>query len=134
MSKSSASLLMTGGRPSDSDAAGPSGAQSAMDYVDTSEDSSDSCDSFISVTSSPIPTSSAAALLRQTEAAAAAAAAAAKETANVDVVPEVRLSQPAPPPPPPPPVQLLAPAGLPASRPMNPTRPSGFSIEDIMRR
>jgi uncharacterized Zn-finger protein len=122
--------LVHSNRPSDLEA-GPSGSKSAMDYVDTSEDSSDSCDSFISVTSSPVPTSSAAALLRQTEAAAAAAAAAASATKDVDVNPEiVRL----PPQPPPPLVQLLPPPAPPAARPMNPSRPSGFSIEDIMRR
>lgn len=106
---------------------GPSGNQ---DYVDTSEDSSDSCDSFISVTSSPVPTSSAAALLRQTEAAAAAAAAAASKEA-----PPVRPVLAPPPPPPPLPPPVTAPAAVPpVVRPLNPSRPSGFSIEDIMRR
>jgi len=98
-------------------AAGPSGVQSTeYEHLDTSDDSN-SCDSFISVTSSPVPTSSAAVLLRQTEAAAAAAAAAAEkksspETKKIEVRPPVLLPQ----------------------RPVTTSRPSGFSIEDIMRR
>ena len=98
-------------------AAGPSGVQSTdYEHLDTSDDSN-SCDSFISVTSSPVPTSSAAVLLRQTEAAAAAAAAAAEkkscaEMTKIEVRPPVMLPQ----------------------RPVTTSRPSGFSIEDIMRR
>ena len=95
--------------------AGPSG-YSSLAYEDTSEESEDSCDSFISVTSSPVPTSSAAALLRQTEAAAAAAAAAKEHDVSPSKL-DVRAQ----------------PAVVPLP-PQRPSRPSGFSIEDIMRR
>lgn len=132
---SSSSSNMTGDNKGEAidDQPGPSGSKSIpMDYVDDTSDDSDSCDSFISVTSSPIPTSSAAALLRQTEAAlAAAAAAAAIEKECPPVVPISSASETSQPKA----TQEIRPlVTLPTQRPTNQPRPSGFSIADIMRR